>query len=101
METRSERNGASLVFYIRGVLDTQAAPDLEAELIPALEGVTDLTLDVSEMSYILSAGICVIMKAGKTIMKQKGSMKVRGANDSVKDIFRTTGLTRIFIMTDF
>lgn len=95
METVMERNGSTLTCRIKGILDTPASPQLEAELIPALDGVTALILDLSEMSYILSAGIRVLLKGGKLIMKQRGTMKVIGANNSVREIFRTTGLTRI------
>ena len=95
METVLERNGTTLTCRIIGTLDTPASPQLEAKLIPAMDGVTDLVLDLSEMSYILSAGIRVLLKAGKLIMKQRGTMRVIGINNSVREIFRTTGLTRI------
>ncbi len=98
METVIEKDGATLTCRIIGTLDTPASPQLEAELIPAMEGIKDLILDLTEMNYILSAGIRVLLKAGKLVMKQRGTMRVRGINDSVREIFRTTGLTRICVM---
>ena len=98
METVIEKDGTTLTCRIIGTLDTPASPQLEAELIPAMEGIMDLILDLTEMNYILSAGIRVLLKAGKLVMKQRGTMRVRGINDSVREIFRTTGLTRICVM---
>ncbi|MBQ3790554.1 MAG: STAS domain-containing protein [Lachnospiraceae bacterium] len=98
METVIEKDGTTLTCRIIGTLDTPASPQLEAELIPAMEGIKDLILDLTEMNYILSAGIRVLLKAGKLVMKQRGTMRVRGINDSVREIFRTTGLTRICVM---
>ncbi len=98
METVIEKNDTTLTCRIIGTLDTPASPQLEAELIPAMEGMKNLTLDLTEMNYILSAGIRVLLKAGKLVMKQKGTMRVVGINDSVREIFRTTGLTRICVM---
>ena len=98
METVIEKDGTTLTCRIIGTLDTPASPQLEAELIPAMEGIKDLILDLTEMNYILSAGIRVLLKAGKLVMKQRGTMRVREINDSVREIFRTTGLTRICVM---
>lgn len=98
MKTSYEKNGTELVYHITGVLDTAAAPVMEQELIPLLDEITSLRIDVSQMEYILSAGVRVIMRAAKEMMKKKGTVKVTGTNDKVKDIFRTLGLTRLVTM---
>ena len=98
MKTKYEKNGTELKYYIEGVLDTAAAPVLEQDLIPLLADVTAVTIDVSNMEYILSAGVRVIMRASKDMMKKKGTVRVIGTNDRVREVFRTLGLTRVLTM---
>ena len=98
MKTKYEKNGTELVYHIEGVLDTTSAPVMEQEIMPLLEGTTSLKIDVSQMEYILSAGVRVIMRAAKEMMKKKGTIRITGTNDKVRDIFRTLGLTSLVMM---
>ena len=80
---------------VSGRLDTNTAPQLEAELKTSLNGVSDLMIDFSELDYISSAGLRVLLSAQKQMNAQKGNMAVTGANEIVKEIFEVTGFTDI------
>lgn len=86
--------GTSLLVKLDGRLDTATAPQLEGKLRTAVQGVTDLVFDLSELDYISSAGLRVLLSAQK-IMNRQGKMAVRGANDDVMDIFEVTGFVDI------
>lgn len=77
-----------------GRLDTATAPEFEKELTESLTGIKELILDFSELSYVSSAGLRVILKAQKQ-MNAQGKMKVRGANDMVMEVFEITGFADI------
>ena len=77
-----------------GRLDTTTAPELENELDSSLEGVKELVLDLSELSYISSAGLRVILKVQKVMFNQ-GAMKLIGVNESVMEVFEITGFSNI------
>ena len=79
---------------IIGRLDTTTAPELEEELQNSLEGVKELVLDFSELEYISSAGLRVLLATQKA-MRGKGEMKVTGVNDVVMEVFEVTGFTDI------
>ena len=49
--------GEKLVCALEGRLDTTTAPQLEAELKGALDGVKELVLDFEKLEYISSAGL--------------------------------------------
>ena len=86
-------NGTA-VFKPAGRLDTDTAPSLEAELRDAIPGLTALELDFSELQYISSAGLRVLLSAQKQMNKQ-GAMKVTHANESILEIFELTGFSDI------
>ncbi|MBQ3865575.1 MAG: STAS domain-containing protein [Clostridia bacterium] len=89
-----KEEGQALCVALEGRLDTTTAPQLEGELKSALDGITSLTLDMTKLEYISSAGLRVLLSAQKQ-MNAKGEMKVTGANETVMEIFEVTGFTDI------
>ena len=94
MTVKKEKNSDVLTVSIEGRLDTTTAPELEAELKGALDGIAELVLDVSAMDYISSAGLRVLLSAQKT-MNRQGEMKVTGVSEMVMEIFDVTGFSSI------
>lgn len=86
--------GETLILKVIGRLDTSTAPQLEAEMNDSLNSAKDLILDFSELEYISSAGLRVILKAQK-IMNKQGTMKLTGVNDTVMEVFDITGFSDI------
>ena len=87
-------NGESATLIVSGRLDTQTAPELEAELDAVLSGLKELTFDMTNLEYVSSAGLRVILKAQKA-MNAQGSMKLTGVNDSIMEVFDITGFLDI------
>ena len=79
---------------VSGRLDTQTAPELETELDAVLSGLKELTFDMTNLEYVSSAGLRVILKAQKA-MNAQGSMKLTGVNDSIMEVFDITGFLDI------
>ncbi len=94
MKITKKQDGSALVIALEGRLDTTTAPDLEKELKTSLDGVTDLTLDLTNLDYISSAGLRVLLSTHKTMMKQ-GQMKVTNASEIVREVFEVTGFCDI------
>ena len=81
-------------FSLSGRLDTTTAPELEKEIGASLDGLTSLTLDMADLSYVSSAGLRVLLSAQKAMAKQ-GSMTVCNVNETVMEIFEVTGFSDI------
>ena len=94
MNIQQTRNENALVIALEGRLDTMTAPELEATLKTALEGVEELTFDFEKLDYISSAGLRVLLAAQKT-MNRQGGMKVVHANEIIMEIFEVTGFSDI------
>ncbi len=90
---KTNENG-KLNVKLSGRLDTTTAPQLEEELKKELDGLKELVMDFSELEYISSAGLRVLLSAQK-IMNRQGSMKLIHVNDVVKEIFEVTGFSDI------
>ncbi len=94
METSMNRDGNKLTVAIAGRLDTLSSPDFEKEMEPALDGVTDLVIDLKDLDYISSAGLRVLLGLAQ-IMEDQGKMVVTNPNDAVMDVFSVTGFDDI------
>ena len=94
MNIEKKVNGESATVAVAGRLDTQTAPEFEKELDTVFAGLKELTLDMSGLEYVSSAGLRVILKAQK-IMNAQGSMKLTGVNDSIMEVFDITGFLDI------
>ena len=94
MTIEKKINQEALTLIVSGRLDTQTAPELEKELDASLTGLKDLIFDMTNLEYVSSAGLRVILKAQK-VMNAKGPMKLIGVNDSIMEVFDITGFLDI------
>lgn len=94
MNINVEKNNNMLVIGLEGRLDTNTAPDLEKVFTTSIEGVEELELDFNKVEYISSAGLRVLLAAQKK-MNTQGSMKLKGVNESVMEVFELTGFIDI------
>jgi anti-sigma B factor antagonist len=92
MKINSQKNGTELTVFMVGSLDATAAPELEHELNAQWEGVAELVLDFTDVSFISSAGIRIILWARKQ-MDSRGKMTLKNTNENVREIFEMVGLT--------
>ena len=94
MTIEKKINQEETTLIVSGRLDTQTAPELETTLDEVLPGLKELTFDLTNLEYVSSAGLRVILKAQKA-MNTQGSMKLTGVNDSIMEVFDITGFLDI------
>ena len=87
-------NITELTMALVGRLDTTTAPNLETELKASLNGVDSLVMDFTELEYISSAGLRVLLSAQK-VMNKQGKMVVRHVNETILEVFEVTGFTDV------
>ncbi len=78
---------------VAGDLDASNVDQLERALSPLVAGAGDITLDVSALGFIGSAGIQVLVRALMEV-EGKGRVIVTGASVSFKKLVGITGLDR-------
>ena len=94
MKIEKKIDSKAVTLIVEGRLDTQTAPQLEAEVDAVLPGIEDLTFDMTNLEYVSSAGLRVILKAQKA-MNAQGAMKLTGVNESIMEVFDITGFLDI------
>ena len=82
---------ATLELKVIGRLDTITSNQLEAELKKVDKSVDLLIFDFSELEYLTSVGIRIIVSAHKMMMRQ-GKLVVRNLNEEVSEVLEVTGI---------
>ena len=94
MDIILEQNGTELTIRLKGRLDNNTSPQLSETVASSLSGITSLIFDFTDLAYVSSAGLRVLLAAQKT-MKKQGKMVVRHPSEDVIDIFEITGFNNI------
>jgi len=90
-----KRKQDKITLKVCGRLDTTTAPQLEEELGDEMNGRKEIILDFTELEYISSAGLRVLLSVHKTMKKQGGKLIVRNVNEEVREVFVITGFSEI------
>lgn len=91
--------GLASVFHISGRLDSSATAELEAKVLESLDGgAKHLLLDFSQLEYINSAGLRVLVMSYQRLNPQGGRILICGVRDYIAEIFDISGYNRIFSM---
>ena len=94
MQITKTIDDGKLTFAVSGRLDTNTAPQLEAEL--SLDGVHEVAFDFTGLEYISSAGLRVLLTAKKATLAAGQDMSVVNANETVRGVFEITGCGEMF-----
>lgn len=94
MLIHQSREADQITLTIEGRLDTMTAPELENVLGEIPNAVSDLVLNMTNLEYVSSAGLRVILKAQK-VMSRRGTMTLTGVNESIMEVFEITGFADI------
>ena len=85
---------ARAILALEGRLDTVTAPELTRRVDELPEETEALILDFSDLEYISSAGLRVLLSAQKRMAK-KGGMRVSHVCPAILEIFEVTGFSDI------
>ena len=94
LNTNKDADGSKLTIALQGRLDTTTAPQLDEEVKQLQDKVTDLNFDMSDLQYISSAGLRVLLSAQK-LMNKQGSMTITNVSPEIMEIFDVTGFCDI------
>ena len=90
MDMRMQREAGKLTVFLSGRLDTNTTPQMEEQLEGALNGVTELVLNLKELTYISSLGLRALFKF-KREMDERGKMVVCEVRQEILEFFKLTG----------
>jgi anti-sigma B factor antagonist len=89
-----ERGPASITVAVAGEIDAASAPALRSYLNDCLsEGYTEITLDLTEMTFIDSSGLGVVVGVINQLRKQDGRVIICNPPPIAVQVLRISGLT--------
>ena len=94
MKVKSSKNGSACTLTVEGKIDTMTAPELDEAVKSNLPKCDKMIFDFTNVEYITSAGLRVLVYAHRELMK-KGGVTVTGVNESIKKVFTVTGMYKI------
>ena len=88
--------GATIVTF-KGALDTPVVPEAEKKVKEVLAtGQKNLILDLTDVPYISSSGIRVLVVALKAARAAQGDTRLAGVFRTVREVLKITGLEKLF-----
>lgn len=85
------------VIEVGGEIDVYTAPKLRDTITNVVGGgVYDLIIDLSDVEFLDSTGLGVLVGGLKKVRANDGSLSLICAQDRLLKIFRITGLAKVF-----
>lgn len=102
MYLKFENNTDKLLVYMMGELDHHSAEEVRNKIDDRLdrENVNKLILDFSNVSFMDSSGIGVVIGRYKKLLLKKGQLCITNVNGSVKRVFELSGMFKIIKVYD-
>lgn len=101
MNIQQETRDDVLILKLEGRLDSTSAPEFERVLLEKLaSGTKRLILDLSSLVYVSSAGLRVVLLAGKKLRGGSGKLALVGVRDMVREVFEMSGFLTLFAVAD-
>lgn len=94
LKIEKQSEGIKDTVLLSGRLDTTTAPELEAFMEKELKDTQELVFDLTDLEYISSAGLRVLLKVQK-YMNKKGDFKLTHVSEVIEEIFEITGFNDI------
>jgi anti-sigma B factor antagonist len=96
MGLQIETDEANRSLRVTGELDLASASELSAALAPLVAEPGDVTIDVSELSFIDSSGVHALTK-GAEALADRGAIRLVHPSAPVRSVLDMTGLSEQFL----
>lgn len=88
-------HGQNLTIKLVGRLDTTTSPELDKKFKEETVEEKLVVLDFSDLEYISSAGLRVLLAMKKSLDSQEKELEIHNVNAVVKEVFSVTGFINI------
>lgn len=98
MEMTKTITGNRLEIALSGKINALTAPEFEKEAAKLLDGIAFLSIDMSGVEYISSAGIRTLLFLERSMEAVSGELVIRRVPEIIQKIFEVTGLPDLIHM---
>lgn len=101
MKVDVSQKGEIVILRCNGSLDADSIPVFKKHAYDALDnGKIKFVLDASNMEFVDSMGLGVLISFLRKVKEKDGDVKIAGLTADVKTIFEITRLYRLFDVSD-
>lgn len=98
IDTR-EQDGVAIV-SIAGEIDSKTAPEAQEQLLPFVENHHTMVMDLSELTFMSSAGLRMMLLIYRHATAQDGKVALVGLSEQIQDTMTATGFLGFFELGD-
>lgn len=99
MDHTIEVKGSHVTAFLAGKVYSQDASVVRDELLEQIDkGLTDVSIDMSKVTYIDSTGLGVLITIHKRTKEKNGKIVITGAQGMVEQLFKRTRLDRVLTL---
>ena len=95
MEIIKTQIGNTCAIELTGRIDTITSPKLQAALDESILSAVNIELDFTEVDYVSSAGLRVLLQGEKTANSAGKTMTLKNVTPEVMEVFDITGFSAI------
>jgi len=95
MNINKTHDDGKIALTLTGNLDTSTSPQFSKTLLPLFDEEKLVVLDFSNVAYVSSAGLRVLITGHETAKSKKATMLLHGVSDEIMGIFKMTGFSNI------
>ena len=95
MNITKEYNQSKLTLTVEGRIDTITSQELNDEIQKEIKNFDYLIIDFTNVEYISSAGLRVLIGTQKKLKPENIPFVIRNVNDNVGEIFRVSGFDQL------
>jgi anti-sigma B factor antagonist len=100
MEISISESGDVRILSFQGNLDTGTSPEAESQINGLIEaGTQKFLVNFENLDYISSAGLRVLLSTAKKLKPGGGDLKICCLNQTVQEVFDTSGFSTILSVT--
>lgn len=102
MYLKFDKKNENLIVYMMGELDHHSAEEVRSKIDDRLDrdNVIKLILDFTNVTFMDSSGIGVVIGRYKKVSLKKGMVCIANVNSSVKRVFDLSGMFKIIKLYD-
>ncbi len=95
MNITKDYNGKELTLSVEGRIDTITSQELDNEIHNELNNFDSLIIDCTDLEYISSAGLRVLIATQKILKAENTPLVIKNVSAPVNEIFRMSGFDKI------
>lgn len=98
MKTTITEDENLITVKLIGRLDTASTAQCREEMAPVFESKKDVLIDCSELEFISSSGLRIILSIRKATKANNVNLTLSNMNEDVSNVFRITGFAKTFVI---